>query len=323
MSNGIALVTGTTGALGPALVNQLFNRGYTVRSYGLSEPEPDLFDEPVEHFTGDINDEVQLSRALIGVDVVFHLAALLHIENPGPELDSEYYRVNVDGSRVVAEQAAHAGVRRLIYFSSVKVYGIQSDSPVREQYHTRPKTLYARTKLAGEQAIGSVSGLETVVLRLSAVFGPRLKGSWNRLIGAVKRGIFVPIGDLTNCHSLTHVEDVAHAAVLVADHPNVAGKVFNVVGYEAPTLEEILEAIYAPLNRSLPRVRIPETLACSGVVIVDHAYRILGRRSPITPDAILQLTRNEIYSGAALRNLGFTNQLTLKDSWRTTISQMY
>jgi len=124
MGKGIALVTGATGAVGPSLVNHLLNQGYTVRSYGLDEPTPGLFAEQIEHFTGDINDKASLSRALMGADIVFHLAALLHIENPGPEFAPQYQRVNVDGSRLVAEQAALAGVHRLIYFSTVKVYGI-------------------------------------------------------------------------------------------------------------------------------------------------------------------------------------------------------
>ncbi len=317
MSEQVALVTGATGAIGPSLVNHLLNNGYAVRSYSLSRPASDLFDgSKVISFQGDITDGAALGEALAGVDVVFHLAALLHIENPAQDMAPRYRLVNVDGSRIVAEEAAKAGVRRLVYFSTVKVYGICQREPVTELHPTNPKTIYAQTKLEGERAVRAVEGLETVVLRLSAVYGPRLRGSWARLVRAIQRGWFLPIGNLQNVHSLTYVSDVARAAQLAAEHPGVAGGIYNVVGHETPTMREVLEAIYGLSGGRLPAMRIPARLALLSAHVAEKGMALANRRSPVTPDSVRQLIQDEAYSGAALRSLGFDTSVSLEEGWR-------
>ncbi|GAB4538296.1 MAG: NAD-dependent epimerase/dehydratase family protein [Anaerolineae bacterium] len=316
----VALVTGATGAIGPSLVNQLLDNGYTVRTYNLSRPSSDLFDnDKVISFQGDITDGAALGEALAGVEVVFHLAALLHIENPTPDMAPRYWRVNVEGSRIVAEEAARAGVRRLVYFSTVKVYGVQQREPVTELHPTNPKTIYAQTKLEGERAVCAVEGLETVVLRLSAVYGPRLRGSWDRLVKAIQRGWFLPVGNLQNVHSLTYVSDVARAAQLAAEHPDMAGGIYNVVGYETPAMREILGAIYSLLGRRLPAMRIPAHLALLSAHIAEKGLALANRRSPVTPDSVRQLFQDEAYSGTALRSFGFDPSVSLEEGWREAV----
>ena len=172
MGSATALVTGATGAIGPTLVSQLLANGYIVRTYGRTFPPPWLLELGIVHYSGSITDANALALALKGVDTVFHLAALLHIENPSPTLTSEYHRVNVVGGKTIAEGSARATARQVIYFSTVKVYGIRQRLPVKEAYPTVPKTIYARTKLEGEQAIKGAEGIESTVLRLSPVYGP-------------------------------------------------------------------------------------------------------------------------------------------------------
>ncbi len=321
MSRKIALVTGATGAIGPSLVSHLLGNGYDVRVYSRRPPVGQFFSNGATFIAGDITNSAALRRALLGVDVVFHLAALLHIENPPPSIVANYRRVNVEGTRMVAEQAAQAGVQRFIYFSTVKVYGIHTRRPVDESCLPRPRTIYAQTKLAGEQAALAVHGLETTVLRLSAVFGPRLKGSWQRLLQAVVKGTFLPIGRLSNMHSLTYVDDVAQAALRIAESPHAPGKVYNIVGYERPTLKEILEAIYAGLGKSAPRISIPTPLALIGAFALEKFLPCFGKTTPITVSAMQQLVMDEVYSGETLRGLGFAPQLSLDEGWQRTIQE--
>lgn len=322
MKTTTVLVTGATGAIGPSLVNRLLDKGYTVRTYGLNHPAPKLFNKSVEHFIGDINDPQQLSRALIGTETVFHLAAKLHIENPDPSLTPLYHQINVNGSRLVAEQAAKASVRRLIYFSTVKVYGAQENCPIAETHPTTPQTLYARTKLEGERVVSEVSGLETTILRLAAIYGPRLKGQWHRLVHAIGHGWFLPIGNLQNRRSLTYVEDVAQATVLVSEHAGAIGRTFNLVGYESPSMREIIEAIYHAFGKHIPKISVPGWLALVGASFADYGLHAVGKRSPITQESIQQFLRDEVYLGTALRDLGFEANTTLADSWKEAIKEM-
>src|SRR5690554_915924 len=116
-----ALVTGVSGTVGPTLVRHLLAAGHRVRVLLRSEPEAGLLSAEAEQMRGDVTDAASLIPAVEGVDVVFHLAAKLHINNPSPELAKEYHRVNVEGTRNVARAAREAGVRRFIHFSTINV----------------------------------------------------------------------------------------------------------------------------------------------------------------------------------------------------------
>ena len=314
------LVTGATGAVGPTLVTHLLANGYKVRTYSRSVSQQ--LPEEVDQRQGDLLDRRALSAALEGVSIVFHLAAMLHIENPSSELAEEYERVNVLGTRALAENAVTARVKRIVYFSTVKVYGIHQYPPLSEDDPTAPTTVYARTKLQGEYEVTKVKDIETVILRLSAVYGPRLRGAWARLIKAVRRRWFLPVGDLNNRRSLTYVEDVARAALLVAQHPQSAGHIYNVVGHPSPMQREIMIAIYSACGQRLPRLHIPGGLAHLGAGLLEMTCTAFGKCSPITPEMINQFIEDETYSGEALSSLGFIPSVSLEEGWQLTLELM-
>lgn len=322
MQSRIVLVTGATGTIGPVLSTYLLKQGYQVRTYSRHSPVTGLLPEGVQHFVGDITDITTLQTALAGVDTVFHLAAFLHIENPSPDLAAEYRRVNVLGTQCVAQQSKAAGVRRFVYFSTVKVYGIHQAESVRETTIPLPKSLYAKTKLDGEDAIRNIEGMEVVVLRLAAVFGGQLQGSWRRMIKAIVSGWFVPMGNLQNVRSLTYVEDVAQAAILVAEHPASPGNIYNLVGYESAKMQDILDAIYIGLNRRRPKFCLPSILVMSLVWLTQHSMALLGKHSPVTSETLQQFVIDETYSGSKLRQLGFAPKFSLSSAWKLTLEQL-
>ncbi len=244
---------------------------------------------------------------------------MLHIENPPAQMAALYERINVQGTRNMAAQAAAAGIHRFVYFSTVKVYGIDQAIPADESFTPQPRTIYAQTKLEGERIALESGSIHPVVLRLSPVYGPRLRGSWRRMVGAIRRGWFMPIGNLKNVHSLTYVEDVARAAITAAERPETSGHVYNVVGHETPTLREILTAIYSAVGRSMPRVSIPLLAAQSAATITEKGLAMAGKRSPLSREAISQLVRNEAYSGVRLRQMGLTPTTTLSEGWRQSV----
>ncbi len=319
MASKVALITGATGAVGPALAWHLHRNGYRVRALGRTTSTPGLLPPDVEFYLGDITDPASIETAVQGADIIFHLAALLHVENPPPEMTGLYQQINVQGARNVAKQAAAYGVQRLAYFSTIKVYGVEQAVPVDESCLPGPKTIYARTKLDGEKAVLEFGSVNPVVLRLSPVYGPRLRGSWRRMVSAIRRGWFIPIGNLQNVHSLTYVEDVARAAVTAAEHPETAGNMYNVVGHETPTFREILTAIYAAADHSMPRFSIPSSLAYAAAMVGEKAVGLAGKRSPLSREAISQLVRDEAYSGTRLQQIGFTSWTSLNEGWKKSI----
>lgn len=313
MTGRTILLTGASGVLGPVVAAHLRAQGYAVRTLSRRElPALPL------HVACEITDAAGVARAVDGVEAVVHLAAKLHVENPAASLADEYERVNVEGTRVVGAAARAAGVKRLVYISTVKVYGKAQASPVAETETPAPKTIYAQTKYAGEQAAQG-AGLEHVILRLSAVYGQQVRGSWAKLISAIRRGLFVPVGDGSNLRTLTYEADVAAAIQLALESDVMANSIYNVSGFEAVTMDAILRSIYGALGRSVPRVRVPKGLATAGVSLAERAFALAGRRSLLPVEAFQQLVESEVYSGAKLRALGFAPTLPFDETWRQAI----
>ena len=323
----ITVVTGATGTIGPTLVGRLLGTGYRVRILAHRQLRSSFFGGPVQVGVGDICDEVAVGRLMEGADVVFHLAAKLHIPDPPPELHAEYRRVNVEGTHNVVEQAVAAEVRRLVYISTVTVYGPTDDQIVDESAPPRPDTIYSRTKLEGEQVALAAQGAGdrplTTVLRLATVYGPKQKGNFERLVQALARGRFVPVGDGRNRRTLVYVRDAIEAMLLAAEHPKAAGRVFNVTDGCVHTMRDILIAICHALGRPAPRLHIPLPVARAGAAGLEYGFALVGRRAPLTRATLDKFIEDAAYSGQRIQTeLGFRPAYDLEAGWRETIAEL-
>lgn len=296
----LALVTGATGAIGPTLVEELLAAGWRVRVLVRAA----LDRKDVEIAVGDITDAAAVDRAMHGVDVVFHLAALLHIENPGPELAPEYERINVGGTRNVVEAARRAGAR-VVFFSTIAVYGYSRRGVITDETEPRPETYYAKTKLAAEELALRAGG---TVLRLAAVYGPRVKGNYRTLLSAIRGGRWVNIGKGANRRTLVFERDVVAAALAVAAHPKAAGRTYNVTDGESHTIAEIIAAISEALGRKPPKLRIPVALARALAMLI-------GRQATIEK----YLEEVIVTSARIQQEIGFTPKWNLREGWHETM----
>jgi UDP-glucose 4-epimerase len=332
-----ALVTGATGAIGPATVRRLLAAGFDVRAFGrfsravhavagsdAGRPAADGLPAEVERYEGDITDPATLDGAMPGVDVVIHLAALLHIVNPPAHFAARYRAVNVDGTRHVAVAAGAAGVRRLVLASTTAVYGPTGTQPATEATPPAPDSWYAESKLEAERVareVAAANGLELVILRLSAVYGPRVRGNYRRLLGAMARGRFVSIGHGRNRRSLVSDRDAAQAFVLAASHESAAGQVFNVADGPAHSVDAILGAMGAAVGQP-PRWRVSAGVARLGAAIADGAGAIVGRRVGLRPAVEKYLEESAIDATRIRDVLGFRPELDLAAGWRATADSL-
>jgi nucleoside-diphosphate-sugar epimerase len=317
-----ALVTGATGAVGPALVERLLGEGLRVRlvSRGaLPVPWPR---EKVEAVRGDVTDRATVGRAVEGMDWVFHLAAQLHVARPDSSLAPTFERVNVEGTRVLVEEAARAGVKRLVFFSTISVYGPTGPEGADEDSVPRPDTLYGETKLRAEDVVRSAPGsgdLTTAVLRLAAVYGPRMKGNYVRLARALGSGWFVPIGRGLNRRTLVHEVDVAEAALLAASSPRAAGRLYNVTDGNIHHLRDILAAVNGARGRRRPRLHLPIALARAAAWLGDGACALAGQGRPFAA-ALDTYTQDVAVRGDRIRNeLAFRPRFDLESGWRDAL----
>ena len=321
------LVTGATGAVGPRVVQALREAGYRVRTLSLGAPSAGLLLDDVEVRIGDITDAAVVQAAMEDVEAVIHLAALLHIVNPPSTLRGEYERVNVGGTAAVVNAALSAGVRRVVLFSTIAVYGCATGQILTEDTLPQPDTFYAQSKLAAEQLVlqarrpdGQPLG---AVLRPGAVYGARARGNYRRLVQALARGRFIPLGDGHNRRTLIYDYDLAQAAVLAAQHPAAAGRIYNVSDGQFHTLNQIISAICAAMGRQPPRFSVPlgPTRVVAGVL--EDVLRLVGHTSPIGRATVDKYVEDvAVDSRRVQTELGFAPRFDLYTGWREVIREM-
>ena len=281
MSRREVLVTGGAGFIGSHVVDRLVATGYGVRvlddlsAGSLANIGVHLRGGAVRFVKGDVRDVDAVRSCVEGVDAVLHLAAVvsvpLSVEKP------EFTRsVNVEGTRVVLEAAAQAGVERVVYASSCAVYGEPACLPVDEGHPTCPVSPYAWSKLQAERVCGGFQRrLSCTVLRLFNVYGPRqgdgdYAGVITRFISRARRGeALVVYGDGAQTRDFVSVFDVAEAFLLALQ--GEAG-VFN-VGSGVPTTVNAL----AQLVLDLTGARVGLAYAAPRAGDIRHSYADISR----------------------------------------------
>jgi nucleoside-diphosphate-sugar epimerase len=160
-------------------------------------------------------------------------------------------------------------------------------------------------------------------LRLSTVYGPRQKGNFQRLVQALVRRRFVPVGDGRNRRTLVYVRDAVEAMLLAAEHLKAAGRIFNVTDGSVHTMRCILSAICQALGRPAPRLHVPLALARAGAAGLEYAFALAGRQAPLTRSTLDKFIEDAAYSGQRIQTeLGFRPAYDLEAGWRETIAEL-
>lgn len=322
----LVLVTGATGAVGPSVVRAFIQEGLRIRTLSIEEAAPDVFPLPIEVIQGDVTSRRDVESAMRGVDAVVHMAALLHHVNPAAGMRADYDRVNVGGTATVVEAARNAGVKRLVYFSTISVYGASDGRTLDENSPARPVTFYGQTKLAAERIVVEARNAEGrplgTVLRLATVYGPRVKGNYEKLVRALARRRFIPVGRGTNRRTLVNEKDVGRATVLAASHLGAAGKTFNVTDGRIHALREIIESICAALGRRPPRLRLPAGPVRAVAGLMERGIHLIGGKAPLPSALVLKYTEDIAVEGRLIQQeLGFRPLVDLRSGWTEAIKE--
>lgn len=246
-------VTGASGFLGLRVCAELAARGHDVRA--LVRAETDRLNVPQVRYRG-LDDAAGLAAGLAGVTVVVHLAARVHImRDHSHDPLREFRRVNVQGTRTLAEFAAREGAKEFFFASSVKAMGEHCERPWKETDPPAPVDPYGVSKLEGEAALAEISagsGMSTVALRLPLAYGSGVRANILRLFALVDRGWPLPLGGIDNRRSLIFAGNVGAAIALLIDRVQGHEVFFASDGHDVST-SELLEAIGHALGRQ-PRL---------------------------------------------------------------------
>lgn len=272
----IVAVTGASGFVGRAVVEALRTApGVTGRA--LYRSTPDHVIQGVEQMmVGDLVDPTAWAPALQDVDVVIHTAARTHVlRDRATDPYSAYRRTNVEGTLNLGRAAIAAGVRRIVFLSSIKVNGERTriDRPFTEQTPPAPEDAYGRTKLEAELGLADLArdaALEVAIVRSPLIYGPGAKGNLARLMKLIERGWPLPLGAVQNRRSLIAIESLVSALLALGTHPNAAGKTFLISDQADISTADLVVALAEGLGRRANLWPVP-------VAWLEAAGGLLGR----------------------------------------------
>jgi UDP-glucose 4-epimerase len=275
------LVTGGSGFIGSHVVDRLRARGYQPVIYDL-RPSPWHQRGTVDTVLGSITDREALERALHSCDAVAHLAAVADVNDVHAEPE-DAERVNARGTVTVLEAARRAGVKRIVYASTIWVYSdCEPDAVDEETLLPAPSHLYTSTKLAGElycKAYQELYGIDYTILRFGIPYGPRAREAAviPAFVNKALRGEPLTLaGDGSQSRRFVYVEDLADGVALGVDE-TARNRVYNLASDENVTIKQIAETV----QKLIGNVKIVHTPARPGdfggkIVSSERAMRELG-----------------------------------------------
>jgi nucleoside-diphosphate-sugar epimerase len=272
------LITGASGFVGKEVCNTLQSRGTPFLAAVRSNAKGDQFQ------VGNLTNATRWTDALLGCDVVMHLAARVHVMKDNADAPLDAYRaVNVDATMNLARQAVEQGIKRFIFVSSVKVNGeMTTDKPFSAYDQPIPIDPYGQSKFEAECALRTLSretGLEVVIIRPPLVYGPGVRANFLKLMQLVKLGLPLPFGNIQNRRSMVALDNLIDLLILCTDHPNAAGKVFMVSDDNDLSLRDLILLIARSMGKNPIMVPVPVDLMMSCVRMLgktENANRLFG-----------------------------------------------
>lgn len=315
-----AMVTGATGFLGRHVCTRLNRMGWRVTGTGRDEAEGARLEaQGIRFLRADLRDEAAVAAACAGQDVVFHCGAL---SSPwGAYRDFE--AINVGGTRHVVRGCRKHEVRRLVHVSTPSIYfdGSRDRLDVREHdaLPAKPVNAYAATKLMAERVVeqGFAEGLQGLVLRPRAIFGPMDRALLPRLMRANdSRGIPLIRGGSVLL-DLTYVDNVVDAMLLGWDAPREAlGRAYNITNGEPAMLRDVLEELFDGMGVPLRTRPVPYGVAYGAASLMEWGWRVLPVRGepPLTRYSVGVLARSQTLNiDLARERLGYAPRIGLRE----------
>jgi nucleoside-diphosphate-sugar epimerase len=305
----VILITGGTGRIGKHLVNALVNQGEKVRVLvrkGMIE------NENVEVFYGDILNKESIKKAVDGVDVIYHLAAIVDYLAPKDLM----FNVNVIGTKNLLEVSK---AKKFIYLSSTAAMGKKlKEIPANENTPCHPSDFYGKTKLDAEKLVKESGG---TIIRSADVFGPGFREGYDYLIEGLESGNLPIIGDGKNFIQWIHINDLIQALILAKENGN-SGEVYIVAGKEVKTFNECVELLTKYLQVEPPKKHVSKFLAKTKVNFNMLKAKVKKERPKVISEYVEKITANRSFDiSKAKKELGFEPKVSYEDAAREMVEE--
>jgi nucleoside-diphosphate-sugar epimerase len=295
----VILVTGATGFVGKRVCNMLLQQNYKIRI--ISRTPSTSFEDVI---VSDLSVDSINKNIFDDVSTVIHLAGYAHdVKSLGNKED--YFKLNVQATKNLAEVATNCGVLSFIYLSSTKA-GPDNDFQSSEK---KAEGMYGETKRAAEIAIldvASSSDMRINIIRPALIYGPNVKGNLKLMIKGIRRGWFPPLPLNNNKRSMVHVDDVARCIAHLDKKVSSDREIYQLTDNQEYSSYEIYDILCAVLGKKIRKLRVPIFI-----------FTFLSKLHPSIEFKLNKLLGSETFSCSKILSSGFEPKKTLKNIYET------
>lgn len=310
------VMIGASGFVGTRLIDLLkTDNNYELKNVDLL---PSHFFNDVT-VIGDVRKQEDMDKELSGADVVVLLAAQ-HRDDVSPV--SLYYDTNVGGMEVTLKAMEKNGVRRLIFFSSVAVYGLNKENPS-EDHPKDPFNHYGKSKWQAEQALqewhSSHPDWNINIIRPTVIFGERNRGNVYNLLSQISSGRFLMVGKGTNKKSMAYVGNVVAFVKFLIEEKKSGYNVYNYIDKPDFDMNELIALVEQVLNKHIPSIHFPYWMGMMGGYCFDVLAKILGRKLAISSVRVKKFCATTEFDSTKMQSTGFRPPYTLAEGLSRTL----
>jgi nucleoside-diphosphate-sugar epimerase len=267
---------------------------------------------------GDIMNVDDLTEATKGADVIYNLAAE-HADNVTPV--SLYYDINVEGAKNIVLAAERNGINKIIFTSSVAIYGLNVGIPV-EDSPANPFNDYGKSKLQAEEIYKNWAEKDPqrslVIIRPVVVFGERNRGNVYNLLSQIYHSRFMQIGSGNNIKSMAYVGNVA-AFLRHCLNFGSGVHIYNYADKPDISTNQLLDVAYSAFGRQRPSLKIPYAVGLFGGYVFDIVSRLTGKKFQISSIRIKKFCANTKVDTQKLENTDFKRFYSIEDGLKRMI----
>ena len=268
---------------------------------------------------GDVREQAQMDRELKGADVIILLAAQ-HRDDVTPV--SLYYDTNVGGMEVTLRAMEKNGCRRIIFFSSVAVYGLNKKNPD-ENHPKDPFNHYGKSKWQAEQVLekwyASHPDWNIDIIRPTVIFGERNRGNVYNLLKQISSGKFLMVGKGENKKSMAYVGNIVAFVKYLIDNVTKGYNVFNYIDKPDNNMNQLVAHVSKVLNKHIPATHFPYWLGMLGGYGFDVLAKITGKKLTVSSVRVKKFCATTEFDAKKAHSCGFKAPFTLdNDSVKIT-----
>lgn len=307
---------GASGFVGTRLLDLLSKDAeYKLKNIDLEHSH--FFDELTE--IGDVRDATQMADKLKGSDVVVLLAAK-HRDDVTPV--SLYYDTNVGGMKATLEAMEKDGIKRLIFFSSVAVYGLNKDNP-NEESPKDPFNHYGKSKWEAEKVLQewykTHKDWNIDIIRPTVIFGERNRGNVYNLLKQISSGKFLMVGNGRNVKSMAYVGNVVAFVKYMIDNVSEGYNVFNYIDKPDVNMNDLVNNVEHVLGKHIPSTHFPYWLGMLGGYCFDLLAKLTGKKLAISSVRVKKFCAVTQFDSSKAMSSGFVPPYSLKEGLSRTL----